>query len=186
MALASKIWAATSPDDVVAEFLKGERHRFHDPFVVGPVYRPDLADEGQNILRRALLQRIRSPLVSRIPGDTAWFRVSSLASDDLDELRVIGRCGWDHGRQAGDLRHPPDENELKSVARRRPGRLVRPPGTWDCPILWGHDRRGPFTILEGNHRLVAYASSERPPPLDVNVIVGLSGSPCPWHLPDPL
>jgi hypothetical protein len=57
-----------------------------------------------------------------------------------------------------------------------------PPSNWGTPILWGHDRKGPFTIIEGNHRLVAYASQANKSGLSVPVFVGLSKTPCFWHI----
>ena len=52
--------------------------------------------------------------------------------------------------------------------------------------MWGHDRGGPFTILEGNNRLIAYASTAPRPALEVSVFIGLSKSPCFWHRADPI
>ena len=44
-------------------------------------------------------------------------------------------------------------------------------------------RHGPFTILEGNNRMVAYAASGAEAVIP-RVYVGVSPSPCIWHGPD--
>lgn len=41
------------------------------------------------------------------------------------------------------------------------------------PILWGHDKGGPFAILEGNKRLIAYTAGARAG-IDIPVLIGLS------------
>jgi hypothetical protein len=137
---------------------------------------PDFGDESQNEARSSLLAFGRNGLLSQIPQSTVWYRVSSLRESHFDELRVIGRCGWD---DVGD------ENELLNVAKRRSETLTSNPSDWVAPILWGHTEEGPFTIMEGNHRLVAYASLQNRPELNIFVYVGLSDEWCYWHLPDP-
>jgi hypothetical protein len=115
--------------------------------------------------------------LKHVPGTTKWYEVRALEDAHLNELRVIGHCGWDDRR---------DANELSAVAGRKPATLASSPQTWDPLVLWGHTADGPFTILEGNNRLVAYASGRSKPGLGVPVFVGLSTDPCHWHLPDPL
>ncbi len=77
-------------------------------------------------------------------------------------------------------------NKLDQVAAVAQVPLESPPIAWDGHIiLWGHDKGGPFSILEGNHRLLAYAHAKSRPPLSIEVYVGLSLSRCFWHLADP-
>jgi hypothetical protein len=137
---------------------------------------PDLTNASENERRRALLYSWRKPLMEKVPRGTSWYEVRYLERRHLDELLVIGRCGWD------DVA---DRNELPMVAKREHLVLATPPAEWSEPILWGHDRSGPFTILEGNNRLVAYAATSVPPTLKIPVYIGLSPSRCCWHLPDP-
>jgi hypothetical protein len=115
--------------------------------------------------------------MERVPRDTAWYEVRYLEREHLGQLLVIGRCGWDDGA---------DRNELLAVAKRRRLVLETPPDKWSAPILWGHRRTGPLTILEGNNRFVAYAATTAPPALWIPVYVGLSENRCVWHLPDPV
>ena len=137
---------------------------------------PDLSGERDNNARQQILYTRRALVMEAIPNSTTWYEVQHLQRACLGELLVIGRCGWDD---------PRDRNELLRVKLRKPIVLRGSPAEWSPPILWGHNRSGPFTILEGNHRLVAYASSKAPPELQVPVFVGISDDVCVWHLPDP-
>jgi hypothetical protein len=136
---------------------------------------PDPGDPAQNERRRTLLYGWRGPLLNRIPDSTTWYEVRYLREGHLHQLRAINFPEWNS---------PKDRNELVKVARRKPIALTEEPHRWRAPILWGHDRRGPFTILEGNNRLTAYATLSRRPPLQLAVYVGLSVDRCCWHVPD--
>ena len=108
---------------------------------------------------------------------TEWFFVEFLRSCHLDELHTMGRCGWDD---------PGDLNEVLKVALRWT-ELLTIPQTWEpMPILWGHTRQGPFTILDGNHRIVACAMPKLgAPDFQARVCVGLSPTPFFFHRLDP-
>lgn len=180
MSLASKVSQRISVHDVVAEFLLNERHKLtrlslHDQ-MMSIVENPDTKKPGDNHLRLRILTYLRGPLIAEIPPDTRWFEVRSLGNEDLAELRVIARCNWDG---------PADQNEVIKVAKRKPEPLSAAPATWRKPILWGHDQNGPLSIFEGNHRLVAYAAADDPPDLCIPGTVGLSPTPCFFHMPDP-
>lgn len=185
MSLADKQWKEISWDEVVAAFLQGEDYQFMKLHNASIINNPNFSEPTHNALRSMLLQLIRGGLTSRIPLDTVWYKVHSLTDHELDELYVIGRSGWDYDpNHPDDNKHSRDNNELRRVAARRPERLRDKPADWTCPILWGHDKFGPFSIMEGNHRLVAYSAA--PSSLDVDVIIGLSAARCPWHILDPL
>jgi hypothetical protein len=111
-----------------------------------------------------------------IPPDTKWYEVQSLTENEIDELYVSARHTqlWD---QAG--------NKLDRVATVAPEQLKSAPDSWARIVLWGHGRAGPFSIMEGNHRMLAYACARPRPPLDIPVYVGLSPSYCFWHYADP-
>jgi hypothetical protein len=180
MGLSNEIWTPISIHTVVAEFLQGEREKVAGtltPEWARIVDQPDISCPLDNHLRLRLLYRIRLLLLVEVPPDTAWFQVRHMKEDDLSALRVIGRCGWDD---------PRDGNELGKTALRLPREQLRTPAShWHSPILWGHDKSGPFTILDGNHRLMALVANESVEPLSIEVIVGLSPMPCFWHLPGP-
>jgi hypothetical protein len=177
MTLAAKNWLPISIDEVVLAWQRAERHWFsNDPHSTAHLdaflNSPDLEDADQNRERRRLLDLIREPLLRWIPADTEWYRVDSLT--EFGELRAIFSAPWT------DLAR--DRNELLLVGRRRNLALTSDPASWDMPILWGHQKQGPFTIIEGNKRLAACADSGKA--LNIVVLVGLSSLTCRWHLPD--
>lgn len=176
--LADETWILATHAEVCLAFLKAEWEKvpeitaWHDRRLVDE---PELDNGRENSLRRLILGSWREPLLAQIPADTSWWRVRSLRHTHTMELLVIASDDW---------RDPADGNELMSVARRRGESLQAPPADWSPPILWGHDREGPFTILEGNNRLVNYAASVPDLPFAVECFIGLSPSPSVWHLPD--
>lgn len=172
-------WRRVTVHAVVAEFLRAERHklRWLPPTAFALIDQANTGDPAENHARLRYLASIRRQLLGEIPPDTRWYKVHTLTDANLIELHVIGRCGFDDpfGR---------DQNELKKVAVRRPEPLSSQPAHWGSPILWGHSKTGPFTIIEGNHRLIGYASQTQAPGLSVAVFVGLSRTPCFWHVFD--
>ena len=125
-----------------------------------------------------MLLATRRQLVGEIPPDSRWYRLSHLSREHLPELLVIARDGWDDA-----WGNAQNGNEVLNVAPRRPQPLRTDPSAWSAIVLWGHTRQGPFTILEGNNRMLAYASSDSVSVIP-RVYVGLSPSYCWWHLPD--
>jgi len=117
---------------------------------------------------------IRAAYFVEIPPDTEWYEVDALTDAELSELHAVRHQDWID--QA-------DRNELSKVAARKRLPLRLQPSNWFPPILWGHDRSGPFTILEGNKRLTAYAGSGQTG-LRIPVYVGLSSLACVFHFPD--
>ncbi len=173
------MWKRVTVDVVHLAFLRAEWHKI--PLARATprslIDTPTLTNPQENMRRRDLLYSRREPLMNRIPRDTAWHEVRYVERAHLSDLRVIGRCSWDSAQ---------DRNELMAVAKRKPLILETPPEQWNEPILWGHSQAGPFTILEGNNRLVAYAGMNEPPDLKIQVYVGISRNRCYWHLRDPV
>ena len=174
--LANEHWRAVSFNHPVLAFLRAERHRWPQIMGINPdlVLKPNLNDNTENRLRQTILLRVRGGLLQSLPQDTRWFEVQFLRHAHLDELRVIGNCGWDR---------VDDNNELSKVGARKPQEMTSAAASWEPPILWGHSQAGPFTILEGNKRLTSYVSSSGSG-LQIACYVGLSPSPCVWHLSD--
>jgi len=174
--LADADWRRVTVHDMHLAFLVAERERYAPAlarFGPGLVDAPDLADPEQNRLRMRMLYYMRRHLVGEIPPDTEWHEVRWLTDEHVDELRVIGRCEWDN---------PLDRNQLRRVAARAP-RAAPPTLPLGPIVLWGHGRGGPFTILEGNHRLTALVAAGAQ--FQASACVGLSPSGCYWHLEDP-
>jgi O-antigen/teichoic acid export membrane protein len=157
-------------DEVISEFLKGEFfHREFDGYretFTDIVTRPDLDNDFDNKLRRALLYRRRGRLWREIPADTEWWEVA-LQSDDLRRIRVFPRDQWrKHSdrnyylldtveRISSRISQSPDPflGKLRSLSaelaqvRELEGRAT--------VLLIGLGDNGPLTIIEGNHRMTA-------------------------------
>jgi hypothetical protein len=186
MALSQAFWKPVSYNKFVLDFLLAERttnlaqRRQTIPITDAALSKlldsPDLADLDENWTRVRLLNMLRNVYLAEIPPDTQWSEVADLTDDDIDNLYVVREGTWTDAR---------DNNELRQVAARKPLHLLAPPTKWKRVILWGHAQSGPFTILEGNHRLVSYVSSQSAG-LKIPVIVGISSTYCYWHPPDPL
>ena|SRR5712691_10722761 len=179
MSLARMLWNRVTVHEVVAEFLRSERHKFMQSISsaeMALIDSPNARDPQANHARLRYLYCIRAQLIGEIPPDTQWYEVRNLTDEELSELHVIARCGWDS---------PSDKNELLRVASRLPKQLISRPTVWERPILWGHEKAGPFTIIEGNNRLVAYAYKGQQSGLMIPALVGLSSTPCFFHIFDP-
>jgi hypothetical protein len=123
---------------------------------------------------------MRAQLLGEIPPDTRWHCVRSVRlSDHIDELRVIRSADWIDKNAA-----PGDDRRLSRVAAWRAKQMTDAPHQWAPPILWGHSRRGPFTIIEGNNRLTALAHNEPNSSVPIMTYIGLSDVPCFWHEDD--
>ncbi len=182
MPLSAMHWgSAVSIHYFVAEFLQAERYNaagFLPPTEMRIVDAPNLNDPIENHYRLRILYYFRAHLLGEVPPDTQWFEVQYLTDRELSELHAVSRCGWENPTD------PSDHNELAKVAVRKPIKLDELPADWKRIILWGHRREGPFTILEGNKRLTAYASTLPSPGLRIPVLVGISPTPCLWHFED--
>ena len=181
MGSSGKIWKKVSIHAVVLEWLRGERHRieaaFSDPRAKSVIFdcidNADLGSPLQNRVRLRVLYMVRMDIIVELPPDTAWFMVSSFGHDDVMALNVIFAEDWNDG--SGDFR-------IGEVARRRPIPLRAELPFPAMPILFGTARSGPFTIIEGNNRLVAYAGSGRSDYLGP-VMIGISPTDCVWNGP---
>lgn len=177
MSLEQKQWTRVSIHHVVLAWLRAERDTRLVSLIAGNLpqillnpgldallNKADLNDLVQNHARLRMLYLYRNVFVVEIPPDTEWYELRNLTDAEIDELYVINLPEWND---------PGDRNELRKVAARKPQPLRAPPAQWESPILWAHDRSGPFTIIEGTNRLTAYVSAGQSG-LDIPVYVGLS------------
>lgn len=181
-ALAHETWEPCSVHAVVLAFLQAEWDKpllgafplrmLGDRRIIDDA---DIENAVQNNLRTSLLWLRRAALLQWIPTDTQWFEVRFLRAQHFHQIRAINCPEW---------RSPEDSNELLKVAIRKPDTLRSSVSAWQPPIFWGHDQDGPFTVLEGNHRMAALAGSEQRSGCALTVYVGLSAELCRWHLPD--
>jgi len=158
-----------SEDEVIAEFLRND---FHSPVfkqyqtaLGNLVDAPDLQHDGQNKVRRALFNVRHRALWKELPKDTEWFE-AEIEMKDLDRVRVFPRAQW-RKFALGDF-------DLTQVAQRivddryrdrASGAFLakiddlrahlKQEAVGGAVLLIGETESGPFTILDGNHRLVA-------------------------------
>jgi len=155
--------------EAIAEFLKGEFYQEEfDPYrdlFRDIVAHPDLSNESDNQLRRALLYRRRGRLWREIPADTEWWEVE-LHNRDLRRVRVFPRDQWrKHSdrhyylldtaeRIASRISAPSDPfiGKLRSLCEEF---LAARDATRGSVLLVGLGDSGPWTIIEGNHRMTA-------------------------------
>jgi hypothetical protein len=181
MTLATMNWTRVSVHKVILAALIAERPNLETRLQILPrelsslLDSPNLVSITENHMRLRLLCLLKGPLLAELPPDTKWYEVHHLTDKDLSTLRVIAHIRWDD---------TDDDNELLKVAKRMtPAPLRQLPAEWKSIILWGHEKSGPFTIVEGNHRLIAYASRNLSE-LKIPVFVGLSHSLFYFHIHD--
>jgi O-antigen/teichoic acid export membrane protein len=156
--------------EVIAEFLKNdlgspEFERYRD-VMHKLVTEPDLKDDDQSEVRRAFFNIRHRSLWSELPDDTRWFE-AEISVQDLHRLRVFPRAQW-RKLALGDFGlNRISQRMLESVHRKRTPqafqekiedlrcRLQEDAIPAGAVLLIGRHESGPFTILDGNHRLVA-------------------------------
>ncbi|MGA8529193.1 MAG: hypothetical protein WB622_05720 [Acidobacteriaceae bacterium] len=185
-----------SEDEVIAAFLHGEINNpaFHGytDLLHDIIVSPNCEDPAENAKRRALLFIRHFSLWKELPRGTEWYELQ-LRPEDLSQIRVFPRAQWRRlakgnfsiTRIAELVRSMPsgsDDNFQAKIAALRDRLQDEEPGLGTV-ILIGLNENEPFTVLDGNHRLLAamLASSEQLGKL--RVLCGLSPrmSSCCWY-----
>lgn len=154
--------------EVLAEFLKAEfYHQEYNPDrqrFEAIVFNPNLGNEIENAVRRALLYRRRGPMLRELPEDTQWWEVE-MNMEELDRINVFPRAQWrrlsDGNFQAvhiaqrirGQLEEGKSSELLAKIHILRAGMQVEGPKS--AVVMIGIDEQHPVTLLEGNHRFVS-------------------------------
>lgn len=158
-------------NEVIAEFLKSEFYQ--DEFTsyrqifADLVEKPDLSNDRENALRRALLFRRRGRLWREIPRDTEWWEIE-LSPEDLRRIRVFARNQWLRYGAPGFFLMPLAERLKARIAsstndrfiwklRSLTGEMVREDVQYSSIVLITINEFAPLTIIEGNHRMTAAA-----------------------------
>ncbi len=152
-------------EEAIAEFLKNEFHHSEfDPYrskIERLVSNPDLTDNDENALRRALLFLRKGAMWRELPADTQWFEVE-IGSADLAGIRVFPRAQWRKVSQGSFFLHDivtqirtnsaehPDDEFFAKLHRLTLEQAVNP-----SVLLIGIDDNEPLTILDGNHRIAS-------------------------------
>jgi O-antigen/teichoic acid export membrane protein len=154
--------------EAISEFLKSEfyqpefdcyRQQFKEI-----VDRPDLNNERENIIRRALLYLRRDRLWRELPDDTEWWEVE-LQSSDIYKLRVFPRDQW-RGLAEGNFYLADMLDRIRErVLSDRPDDFIAKLRSLSFDVAKGEDHNAvllisidetqPLTIIEGNHRMAA-------------------------------
>jgi O-antigen/teichoic acid export membrane protein len=158
-----------SEAEVLAEFLKNEFYQpeFNEYWhrLEKVVFYPDLNDDRENAIRRALLFRRRGRMWRELPRDTEWWEVR-LEPADLTRVRVFPRSQW-RGVANGDFALKriaqrirmgavsPLKNRFLAKLRSVSGHLRQEETPHSSILLIGLNESSPLTIIEGNHRMVA-------------------------------
>jgi hypothetical protein len=154
--------------EVVAEFLKNEfyHEEFHRDrrYYERLVIHPNIANEAENAIRRALLFRRRGHMWRELPADTQWWEVE-IEPADLQRLRVFPRAQWrrvsDGSFLLRDIVQRIKTQQFNGKVREFIEKVhslsyrLRFERDTSSVILIGVDELHPMTILEGNHRLTA-------------------------------
>jgi len=191
-----RIVRALDEHEVIASFLRSEFH--HPEFKDYQEFRqvvlkPDLDNQRENALRRALLFLRRGAMWRELPENTRWFQVT-ISAEDLRRIRFFPRAQW-HRVSQGSFYLFDIVNSLRTRWQesaddeffRKLGRLtvsVQDVLVNPTVLLIGVDSRGPLTILDGNHRVAAAMLAQPPASLDnFEFICGLSPemTHCCWY-----
>jgi O-antigen/teichoic acid export membrane protein len=164
----AEIIRSVSEDEVIAEFLKSDFHspEFHlyQESLREVVCTPDLDNARDNARRRALLFIRHLALWKELPTGTKWYEME-IKEADLVQIRAFPRAHWrklakgnfsmtEVAEGMRSRKHLVDAPFLTKMAAIGDQLLQDDPG-FSAVILIGLNERGPLTVLDGNHRLVA-------------------------------
>ena len=157
-----------SENEVIAEFLQSEF--FQDEYkefrstYSNLVSHPDLTDDRENAIRRALLFHRRGRLWRELPDDIEWWEVE-LQPDHLKRIRIFARNHWlRYGAPTFLLLDTVEGVRVRIAQRSRDpfiaklrslGKEMAEDAEYTSVILISIDQSTPITILEGNHRMTA-------------------------------
>ncbi len=184
-------------DEVIAEFLKTDFH--HPEFasyrktLAKLVQTPDFSNALENSTRRALFRLRHGGLWRELPQDTEWSEVT-IGDLDLNQVRVFPRAQW-RKIASGDFAVP---KIVQSIAKTRSRGAVDDKfiakiadlrnhislhGPDGAVLLIGLNYSGPFTILDGNHRMVASTLISPQAVSNLRVFCGISPRmmECCWY-----
>jgi O-antigen/teichoic acid export membrane protein len=192
------LWPVTE-NEVIAEFLNSDLNHpdFRKPDKVhGFISEPSQHRADTIAKRHALLLAKRRSLWEELPSKTEWHEVK-LNEDALDLIRVFPRSQWrklargDYSviRVTKSLRtgqHTLDERFLSKITTLGE-QLSQRDGKFGTVILLGINERGPLTVLDGNHRLVAALLSSQTGLSKLRFMCGFSPRmpECCWYETNP-
>jgi hypothetical protein len=186
-------------NEVVAEFLNSDLN--HPDFRDLDKAHGDISESNQHrtdaiAKRHALLVAKRRSLWEELPSKTEWHEVK-VNEDALDLIRIFPRSQWrklargnysvvrvTEGLRGGQYNL--DDRFISKIATLGE-RLSQGDGQFGTVILLGINERGPLTVLDGNHRLVAALLSSPAGLSKLRFMCGFSPrmSECCWYKTNP-
>ena len=164
-----RIIRRASEDEVIAAFLKND---FQNPEfadyqqTLGEIVaNPNLGSSDENALRRALFFIRHGSLWRELPKGTEWFEIE-VTQTDLNQIRVFPRAQW-RKLARGNFALPKIARALAAGGKRNGAEeaflvkiqnlcaQVREETVGGAILLIGRNESGPFTVLDGNHRVAA-------------------------------
>lgn len=154
-----------------SEFLKTEWYKeVYNPVrskFTDIVTNPDLNDFEQNLIRKGLLWAWRYPLLCGIPNDTQWYLIE-IDNLQYGDLFVIRETGWEKTFGANKTLHEVAQAIRSGVPDQGVGinivhdikKAVRNFDFSAKLILIATTPETSHTIVEGNHRAVAFKLHE--------------------------
>ena len=158
-----------SEDEVIAEFLKNDwqcpEFRDYQGAVARLLTTSNFADPIENQMRRALLFIRHGALWRELPRGTEWFE-AEIRGADLHRIRVFPRAQWRklaHGdfsiTQVAERITDAAYRQVTTQSFRKKIEDLRDHVAQNAAagaiLIIGLSENAPFTILDGNHRLVA-------------------------------
>jgi multidrug transporter EmrE-like cation transporter len=185
-----------SEDEVIAGFLKSDfqspEFREYQESMGELVNDPDLDNVGENTKRRALFFLRHLSLWNQIPVKTKWYEME-VNETNLGQIRAFPRAQWRRLARANvsitevaesvrTRKHLVDLSFLLKIVSIGDQLRLDEPG-FSAVILIGLNESERFTILDGNHRLVAAMLSSPPTLNKLRFICGLSPhmNECCWY-----
>ncbi|WP_239461319.1 lipopolysaccharide biosynthesis protein [Occallatibacter savannae] len=185
-----------SEDAAIAEFLKSDFHvpafRDYHKTLSGIVTNPNFGDPEENAKRRALFYIRHSYLWREIPPDTEWYEVE-ITKDDLSNVRMFPRAQWrkiasgrfscvqiaDGMRKREDQLDSAFVKKIHAISRR----FDAEDHGLNAVILIGTSEAEPFTVIDGNHRLMGALMHSPQAVSRLRFICGLSPrmTECCWY-----
>lgn len=168
-----RLLRSLSEREVIAEFLRNEFHypefdEYREQFAP-IVSAPNLDDQRENEIRRALLFLRRGPMWRELPENTRWFAVD-LRATDLARVRFFPRAQWRRAARGSfsiskvveqiraeskDCNEDEFSSKLRILCESVQDGSINP-----TVLLIGLDAASPLTILDGNHRVAAAMLTE--------------------------
>lgn len=184
-----KLIGKISKEQFEHEFLKGEFYKKEYDEVrlqaEDIIATPDFNNTEHNRLINYLLWVLRKPLLERLPADIIWWE-AELEDEDFENILIIRETGWENtfgtNKTMKDVAQAIiDRLGDKGVDLPKIKEIQKNIGSHSFDerlILIGESANAPLTVMEGNHRAVAFQLEKMENGKDnhipKNILVGIS------------